>query len=164
MPWPRDQTCNLGVSGQCSNQLSYPARAKLPIFMDVTGNGPFSVCVWVSRTGTWKAGPPPYAALSSPHLHSPGPWFSTTIVWIECKGWRGMIKYGKRGACSLSAFKQCSLLITWASCIPLLEILVCPSPSVTLVGREHVWVSHQPRGSQCVAGCIILSKAALLPP
>ena len=22
-----------------------PARAKLPIFMDVTGNGPFSVCV-----------------------------------------------------------------------------------------------------------------------
>ena len=28
----REQTCNLGVSGRCSNQLSYPARVSYGVF------------------------------------------------------------------------------------------------------------------------------------
>ena len=34
----RDRTCNLGVSGYCSNQLSYLARVVFLVFVAATAN------------------------------------------------------------------------------------------------------------------------------
>lgn len=90
----------------------------------------------------------------------PGIQCSTLIGRIECQG-NELLNMEKEEAPfyePLSAFQRCSLLTTCTSHIsrlPGLEIPVCPSTRVVLVGRDGVCVSPPAQGIFSAALCVM---------